>query len=516
MRGLPASIDELRGLRARRYVRVSSEEQGWKYGPEGQQLTIDESMRRLGLLEAGNAFVDETSAWAKSDQRPALRQLVAAAAAGEYDVLVVAYFSRWSRDAELALRLRRELHAAGVILWFADEGFASSDADAFERYLDEAVAAEKYSHRLSRTVKRTFKAKFERYGDQAGSPGLGFLRTPQPEARLAVDPATMPRAVALFERYAAGDISYRELAAWAHMTGGAVRMVLTNPLYNGWAVRHRRSARTAQVAAPWRSAPPVSDELWARVVEARAARAKAAGRQRAHHVHLLAKLTWCHCGRVVKADTSRNKKGEIVRRYVHEGCGLWIHESVVAHRLDDAIAGQVTGIRLDARMLERIRAVAGKPAPVDTEIRRAQLDRELRTKAAAHARRELTTEAYLAEHARLTTAIDELGAVQPTSAVAPIDDIIVALQGLPAAWQDADLEARAGLARRLYRRITVVNGAVREVDLTDWAKSLGLAIAMPEWAMARPAGPKRALAHPVRQRIRIRGRNEWLAASRTA
>jgi DNA invertase Pin-like site-specific DNA recombinase len=328
MTRLPASTVALRGLRARRYVRVSSEEQGWKYGPAGQSLTVDEAIKRLGLLEAGEPFVDEQSAWSKSERRPALAAIRAAAAAGELDVLVVAYFSRWSRDTEVALRIRRELHDAGVVLYFADEDFLSSDESQHERFLQEATAAEIYSLRLSRTIRKTLAAKFERFGDQAGSPGLGFLRTPQPAALLAIDPATMPEAVRLFERYSLGDLSYRELATWSRRSEASVRAVLTNPLYNGWAVRHRRSADTVRLAAPWRSAPPVSDELWARVVEVRGARAKAAGRRRSTHVHLLAKLVWCECGRAVRADTSRQRNGSLVRRYVHQDCPLWTRENV--------------------------------------------------------------------------------------------------------------------------------------------------------------------------------------------
>lgn len=511
---LPAKLDQLDGLRARRYVRVSSEEQGFKYGPEGQHLTIDEAIGRVGAMEAGPAFVDEQSAWSRSDERPALREVLRAATAGEFDILVVAYFSRWSRDTEVSLRIRRELHAAGVVILFADEGFVSADADAHERYLDEAVAAEKFSHRLSRTIGRTFAAKFARYGDQAGSPGLGFRRTPQPEARLVVDPVTMPRVVALFERYAVGDVSYRELAAETGIAEGALRGILTNQLYNGWAVRHRRGVDEQRIAAPWRSSPPVSDELWASVALVRAERAKAAGRQRTRHVHLLAKRLWCPCGRAVKADTSRQRNGEVVRRYVHQDCDRWARENVVAHRLDDPIAAQFGGIRLDERTLALIRAIAGRPAPVTTDNRRVQLERELRAKAADHAVRRLTTEAYLAEHSRITTEIDALEDVNPSAPVGDADEVVKALRSLREAWRDASLEARAHLVARFYRRITVDDGRVVSVELTEEAKRLGLVLALPETvAMARPA---RAGGGHATVRIAVEGRREWLALRRTS
>lgn len=517
---LPANADELRGLRARRYVRVSSEEQGTKYGPDFQHDEIDRAAKRLGIIETGPAFVDEQSAWARSAERPSLVDLVAAAAAGTFDVLVVAYFSRWSRDTEVALRIRRELHAAGVVLFFVDEWFLSSDESQHERFLQEATAAEIYSVRLSRTIRKTFAAKFDRYGDQAGSPGPGFMRTPQPEARLTVDPAAMPRIVALFERYASGDISYRELAHESGTPEGAVRAILTNPLYNGWARRHRRQADETTQAAPWRAAPPVSDELWARVGEVRAMRAKAAGRRRARHVHLLAKRLWCPCGRVVKADTSRQKNGRIARRYVHQDCQRWTRENVVAHRLDGPIEAQLSSLRLDGVTLARIRALAGRPAPATTEIRHAQLERDLRTKAAAHAARRLSTPAYLAEHERITAEIDALAASPGASPFDDADEVIARLRDFAATWQaasrlgDAGRAAQATVVGRVYSRINVEDGAILSVELTEQAKGLGLMLVLPETVvMARPAG---ARGMQTTVTVPIMGRSDWLRASRTA
>jgi hypothetical protein len=82
-------------------------------------------------------------------------------------------------------------------------------------------------------------------------------------------------------------------------------------------------------------------------------------------------------------------------------------------------------------------------------------------------------------------------------------------------WQAADPEARAELARAIYRRITVVNGAVHSVALTEEAKRLGLVLAMPEYiavVLARPAGLGRGNHNHCR--IRIEGRADWLRASK--
>ena len=485
---LPAKLEEIRGRTVRRYVRVSSLEQGWKYGPDGQNLTIDETIVRTGLREVGPPFVDEQSAWRRSEERPALQALLAAAREGRYEVLAVAYFSRWSRDVEVALRIRRELHAAGVTLLFADEGFLSSDEDAHERYLDEAVAAEKFSHRLSRTIKRTYSAKFERYGDQAGSPGLGFMRTPQPEARLAIDPVTMPRVVALFERYAQGDVSYRALSHESGIREGAVRAILTNPLYNGWAVRDRRSRNERRAAAPWRADPPVTDHLWARVAEVRAQRVKTAGRQHPKRIHMLAKRMFCTCGRAVSADTLTKRAGPY-RRYRHEDCQRWSQMSYKAAVFEAPIAAQVSGIRLTADVLRRIRKLAAAPGTPDLSSRRDVLERELARKAAAHASRTITTEAYLAEHERISRLIDGLADAPPTASGIDPDRAIARLADLKDAWARADEGARAKLVGAIYRRIIVEGSDFVGVELTEEAKAMGLAVALPQSvALARPAG----------------------------
>jgi hypothetical protein len=46
-------------------------------------------------------------------------------------------------------------------------------------------------------------------------------------------------------------------------------MILMNPIYNGWIRRYRRSRNETHKPAPWRTNPPVSDELWARVEDVR-------------------------------------------------------------------------------------------------------------------------------------------------------------------------------------------------------------------------------------------------------
>ena len=104
---------------------------------------------------------------------------------------------------------------------------------------------------------------------------------------LQVDPETIGTVVALFERYALGSVSAKDLAEETGLAESRIRMILMNLIYNGWIRRYRRSRNEMREPAPWRGDPPVSDELWARVEDVRRSKTRAGGPRRADRVDLL-------------------------------------------------------------------------------------------------------------------------------------------------------------------------------------------------------------------------------------
>ena len=146
-----------------------------------------------------------------------------------------------------------------------------------------------------------YAAKFDRHGDQAGNPPLGFRRLAEPPHTVAIDPATIQIAVALFERYAIGTVSIEQLGRETGLEPDRIRYILRNPLYNGWIRRHRGAAETRCPAA-WRSNPPVSNELWARVEDVRRSKAQGGGPRRSGYLDLLAGLLQCVCRRRLRSD----------------------------------------------------------------------------------------------------------------------------------------------------------------------------------------------------------------------
>jgi acyl-CoA reductase-like NAD-dependent aldehyde dehydrogenase len=84
----------------------------------------------------------------------------------------------------------------------------------------------------------------------------------------------------------------------------------------------------------------------------------------------------------------------------------------------------------------------------------------------------VSTSSYLAEHERITAAIDALE-VQPGPPLGDVDEVVAALTAMRDAWRDSDLAARAQLVSRVYQRITVADGAIVKVELTEAAKRHG-------------------------------------------
>ena len=107
---------------------------------------------------------------------------------------------------------------------------------------------------------------------------------------------------------------------------------------------------------------------------------------------------------------------------------------------------------------------------------------------AAHAARRITTEAYLAEHDRISRLIDELEERPPTPSGIDPGLAIAWLTDLKRSWEWADEAERANLVKAIYRRIIVEGNRFVGVELTNEAQANGLAVALPQSvALARPA-----------------------------
>jgi hypothetical protein len=318
----------------------------------------------------------------------------------------------------------------------------------------------------------------------------------------------MPVAVGLFERYALGNVSAKDLAEETGLAETRIRMILMNPIYNGWVRRHRRTDRESRKPAPWRANPPVSDELWARVEEVRRAKTQGGGTHRWDRIDLLAGLLACACGRRLKCDGTF---ADGRPRKMHPApCSEWGTQVRYGDETwEEPILAQLAGLELgDATIDAVVDALGSAPRPV--KLDRARIDRQMRELALDHAAGRLPDAVYLE---RLRTLRESKDALEVSTGGSVTAEVALSwLRALSETWTEADVpEAKAEVLHAIYERITVTGRTIVSIRLTPSAYAHGLAVALPtKVALARPTGVGRAISTYT---IPIEGRDEWLAAA---
>jgi DNA invertase Pin-like site-specific DNA recombinase len=479
---LPRSIDEIRGLRVARWIRESTSGQFDRYGPASQREQQDRFIERYGLLDTGLVFQvahSGTTVW----RSPTMSDMLAAAKAGAFDLLLAGYSDRWQRNLRRTLELLEDgLHPVGAALVMCDRRILSSDPRDWDELVAEAAGAERYSRRLSERITDGYAAKFDQRADPGGHAALGFRRSAEPPHTLEIDPATIGAAVALFERYALGTVSSKRLAEETGLAASRIRCILMNQLYNGW-VRRGRGRAAIRRPAPWRADPPVSDALWLRVEDVRRSKTRGGGTRNRGRIDLLGGLLECVCGRRIRSDGTF---ADGRHRKLHpEPCETWGSRARLADETwEPAILEQLASIELDEATIAAVVTTLGsKRRPI--AIERARTERQLRELALEHAAGTIDDAAYLARAAELRSQRDAIAADERPAV--PAERAVRWLRSIGEAIKIADLPAeRADLVHAVYERIVVAGPTFVYARLTPAAYQHGLVLALPQVVRARP------------------------------
>jgi DNA invertase Pin-like site-specific DNA recombinase len=472
MTSLPRSLDELRGLRAARWIRESKKDQEDNFGPDAQRHKQDQAIERYGLTDTGIAWQVAHSGRTIGSTGPFGDMM--AKAGQDFDVLVVGYVSRFSRDLETSVTARRKLHEAGAAILFADERVLSSDEDSWEGWAREAVESESYSRKLSRRVTEGYASKYDRHRDPGGRAPIGFYRETDKPHRLVIDPETIGLAVALFTRYATGAVSMAQLSAETGVHEDAIRDILRNPLYNGWAMR-----KGERVESPWRSDPPVPDKVWQRVEAVRERNARAGGPRPAGRIDPLGGLLYCaDCGKMIRANGTTG--GKRPQRLHPEPCEGWGH---TAGYLTDTwlqpLEQQITGMKLDDSTIEKVvRVLTQKsPAPRSDELANQRIKNRRKRLAEDFANGKLDLAAFTAA----ITALDAEGQVPSDEAPAvSAEEVVATLRAVSELWAQSPEKERANILRSIFEKVEVRGKDFTAIHLKPDAEALGLALLLPE------------------------------------
>ncbi len=471
MRRLPDSADALRGLRAARWVRESTAGQYDRYGPDAQRELQDRAIGRLGLQDSGLAWSAAQSG--RTVYRSAeMAGMLAAAARGDFDVLVVAYVSRWQRNLRRTLEILEDvLHPAGVPVWFCDKEILSSSERDWDQLVDEAKDAERYSRRLSRRIREGYAGKRAKRRDPGGHPPFGFRR--DAGKLLEPDPELLPAVCRVFELSASG-LADRSVAAAAGLPVDTVRGVLTSPLYLG----------RLRDGGPANWGPLVPPELAERARAGRSRRATNTGRPAdPRRPYALDMLQCAACGRRLTGDTGYYRHREpcpefVAARPEHRGRGRTNGHAYRMELYEQVVEGLLGEVALGAPALA---AVVGRVATGPTGPDPAALDRVERDRERALARYRKDRDAAALDRAmRELDREEEAAKRQQSDPGVPADVAVRYLRDLPETWRRAEGgRGRQLLAGALFERIEVLGIREATVYLTPEAARHGFAAAIP-------------------------------------
>lgn len=510
MTRLPRALDELRGLRAARWLRESTGRQLDRFGPEAQREQQDLAITRHGLVDTGLAWSVAHSG--RTVGRSTQFAEMLEAAGRDYDVLVVGYVSRFARDLETAVNARSALHRSGAAILFADDRILSSDEDAWEQWAREAVEAEAYSRRLGRRIREGYAAKARQLRDQAGRPPYGFRRAGDRHT-LQPDPDRLAAAVNAWRLSASGR-SDAAIAGELGLTLWTVRGILRSTLFVGRLPDGRET--------PF--APSIDQATYEQALAHRRRRVRTNARIRMRTYPLTGSgpMVCAECGLPAKGAAKRQRDGSWLTVYRHASdrpCPGWQVKEVPAELLEDQVAQLLDGAKPNRESTARIRMALAAPVKTPDRLAIARVDARLRALAAElvapeqlrssrHVLEEI--EGLRAERTRLEATPADVDEVRP-------DEALEWLANLGTLWRDTDDEGRRALAVGAFARLGVISGPERrshrivDVEATEAAERRGLALALPTRIVVTVVGDTGpSAARVTTSRIRIAHRREWL------
>ena len=457
-------------MRAGIYARVSSDEQVEGFSLDAQRRAAAEfcAGREWRVVEE---YVDEGKSARGDDlaKRPAFQRMMADAAAGRLDVVVVHKLDRFARNIRVTFEQFQVLHRHRVL--FASVGERGFD---FTTPMGQVVLsvlaafAQYYSDNLGQEVR---KGKRERKAQGRHNGLLPFGVKTNSDGIPIPDPATYPGLLLAFGEAAKG-ASDREVAEHINAAGyrttgnrgrnpftkDTVRPLLQNRFYLG---------ELTDGMGGWVQGahePLLDDALFAAAQEARERRVQVPTpvRGRASTYSLSGLLRCHHCGGALHLHRDKGR----VRAYCYQGRqGMKCPQrSTFLDVYEEQVLDHLATFTIPADYLPRLAAAQAEAvtAVVDVARERHRLERQLDNLRTLFELGDVDKTEFLERRVRLRRELDGLRpAPDRDGALARAAEF---LGNLPAAWQAAEEAQRNALARLLFHEVRIKD---------DWVVAVG-------------------------------------------
>ena len=447
-------------MRAALYARVSSEEQVEGYSIDAQRRAFEGLVRGRGWAQY-REYIDEGKS-ARNDnvnKRPAFKEMITDALAGNFDVLVVHKLDRFSRNLRITLEYFDKLLKAGVAFVSINEQMDFTTPSGKVHLALLGAFAQYYSDNLSQETKKGWHER-RAQGLYCGLLPFGAIKgengVPLP------DPSNHPGLVLAFELAAQGksdrqvamalnDKGYRTAGNQGNrpFSKDTIRGMLTNRFYLGCLP----DGDEGWIAA--KHAPFIDQQLWNQVQEMRQRNATSthtrcrAGRR----VCSFSGITYCwYCkGRIHVSFTKQGKP----RLGCYNRSKGWdcSQKSTLLAVYEEQIEEYLKTFYIPEDYQEKILEAHRKleATYVDTSEEQARLKGRLERLKDLYEWGDMGREDYLKEREVIQRQLNAFTATE--SRVNTLDKLAEFLSSVARAWKEANQEQRNKLARSLFQEI---------------------------------------------------------------
>ncbi len=441
-------------MRAALYARVSTEDQAREgYSIEAQLVAMRSFVSQKDWFVA-EEFVDAGFS-ARSDARPAFREMIAAAKIRKVDIILVHKLDRFTRSREDAIIYKALLKRAGVRVVSISEPLDEDSPSAMIVEGVMEVVNEWYSLNLSREVAKGLKQRAEQ-GLWNGALPFGYAKGEDGLAHVVPEEAEV--ICQAFDTYASGVKTFQQVATWLNQTKfrprvhrrdrrerqylwskDTVKDMLANPFYLG-KVTYKGAVLDG------RHEPVVVRGLFERVQQVRRDhyRGPSTFAQR-YRVYLLSGLVRCHiCGEKLWAHHIRGsdyyREESALRGIPCSNPKRYVRADVI----DEQVSSIMGNLQLPDSWRDLVATLLDSDAEREAATKeRARLEEKIRRLSRQYREVEIGETDYRREREITQARLDAIREVAEDETVRTGDHV----EGLVEAWKLATKEERRDLLR---------------------------------------------------------------------
>ena len=333
-------------LRVTYYARVSSESDE-QLNSLGNQVSYYEDLIRRNLpWTFVPGYIDEGLSGISTKKRENFNRMIEDAAEGQFDLIITKEISRFARNTLDSIQYTRQLLSYGVGVFFQNDNINTFDEDAELRLSIMSSIAQDELRKLSSRVKFGHQQAIKSSVVLGNSRIFGYTKA---DGKLVIDETEAPMVRELFELYATGEYSMKQLETlfWekgyrnhngkkiAHTT---MSNIISNPKYKGYYVGNKVKV-VDMFTKKQKFLPPeewvmfkdetgeivpaiVSEEVWdaANAVLKKRSEDVKARQGISNHANLLTGKLFCtHCGAAYYRRDTVDRSGQKNSKWVCSG-----------------------------------------------------------------------------------------------------------------------------------------------------------------------------------------------------